>query len=349
KQGIHNINIHNGIFQGESGGRFRYHFRVSSFVTIPDDSLIEIVTKMKRIKGYILSAAGLDIFVALDEYIGEDVIEAKLQSAPYYLLELLKKKLEEVKDNKFKINYDISMKLFDKIESKTGRSYDFELYNIGEIPNERQKEAVAASLGNEITFIWGPPGTGKTKTLARIAEALIKKNKRVLILSHTNVAVDKALYFFSRVVNNTEEFQEGKFIRFGTSQLPELDQITQVNINEIRKSKAEPYLNELEKLSTQKKDFDLQLNKCESILQDYYKMENLIDELASIDKTKKELMSRKNYYSKKIEDNENKTINLENDIERYNSYGKLMRFFTGLNYEKLTKNNLFTKGETENL
>jgi len=349
KRGVHDIVVRNGIFQGESGGRFKYHFRVSNLVTIPDDSPIEIVTKMNRVKGYILSVEGLDLFIALDEFIGEEIVEAKLQSAPYYLLELLKNKLEEVKSNKVNFFFDTSMKLFNKIKNKTGRLYDFVFYDVGDSPNDKQREAIAASLGNEVTFIWGPPGTGKTKTLARIVEVLVKKNKRILILSHTNVAVDKALQFVSQVVSNMEEFQEGKFIRFGASQLPELDEIAQVNINEIRKRKAEPYLNELGKLSSKKSDLEFELNECESILQNYYTRNNLINELASIDNVLEELASRKNSYLKRMEDNKNKSIAIEKDIERYNYYGKIRRFFSGLNLETLIKNKISLQTETENL
>lgn len=348
KRGVHDIIIWNGIFRGESGGRYKYHFRVSNLVTIPDDSPIEVVTKTNRVRGYILSAEGLDLIVALDEFIGEEIVEAKLQSAPYYLLELLKNKLKEVKNNRVEFYFNTSMKLFNRVNSRTSRLYDFDFYDIGEPPNDKQREAVAASLGNEITFIWGPPGTGKTKTLARIVESLVKKKKRVLILSHMNVAVDKALQYVSQVVSNMEEFQEGKFIRFGTSQLPELDEIEQINIDEIRKRKAKPYLEELEKLSNERSDLDFELNECESLLQDYYTREDLTNELASINKVVEESENRKSSYLKKIEDNKNKIIAIENDIERYNSYGKIRRFFSGLDLEILTKDKISLQGQIDN-
>ena len=57
-------------------------------------------------------------------------------------------------------------------------------------------------MKNDVTFIWGPPGTGKTYTLAQIAIKCIENNERVLIISHSNVAVDGAI---ERIVKNLEE------------------------------------------------------------------------------------------------------------------------------------------------
>jgi len=59
--------------------------------------------------------------------------------------------------------------------------------------NEAQEQAVRTVLGSEMTLIWGPPGTGKTHTIAHAVRELVHMDKKVLILSHTNIAVDNAL------------------------------------------------------------------------------------------------------------------------------------------------------------
>src|SRR5208283_4397008 len=48
--------------------------------------------------------------------------------------------------------------------------------------------------GSSLTYIWGPPGTGKTYTIAHLVTALIEAGERVLVSSHTHAAVDQALY-----------------------------------------------------------------------------------------------------------------------------------------------------------
>ena len=59
--------------------------------------------------------------------------------------------------------------------------------------NEAQLEAIRMSMNRRTTFIWGPPGTGKTATLGYIIANYLKNGKKVLFVSNTNRAVDVGL------------------------------------------------------------------------------------------------------------------------------------------------------------
>lgn len=55
-----------------------------------------------------------------------------------------------------------------------------------------QRKAFRAALDNDITFIWGPPGTGKSFTLASIIRALYYlEDERTAVCCVSNVAVDQ--------------------------------------------------------------------------------------------------------------------------------------------------------------
>ncbi len=59
--------------------------------------------------------------------------------------------------------------------------------------NDSQKEAVQMALSsNGLFLIQGPPGTGKTQVIAEISAQLAKSNRKVLIASQNNKAVDNA-------------------------------------------------------------------------------------------------------------------------------------------------------------
>ena len=64
---------------------------------------------------------------------------------------------------------------------------------VDDLRNAAQKDAIEKSLKNNILYVWGPPGTGKTATLGYIVANLLNQNKRVLFVSNTNRAVDVGL------------------------------------------------------------------------------------------------------------------------------------------------------------
>ena len=59
--------------------------------------------------------------------------------------------------------------------------------------NTSQKEAIEKALNQKVTFFWGPPGTGKTKTMGALAASLIRNGKRVLLTALSNMALDQLL------------------------------------------------------------------------------------------------------------------------------------------------------------
>ncbi len=64
---------------------------------------------------------------------------------------------------------------------------------VDELRNEAQSNAIEKAVKNNILYVWGPPGTGKTATLGFIVANLLREKKRVLFVSNTNRAVDVGL------------------------------------------------------------------------------------------------------------------------------------------------------------
>ncbi|NSW79904.1 MAG: AAA family ATPase [Chthonomonadetes bacterium] len=95
-----------------------------------------------------------------------------------------------------------------------------------ERPNAEQRVAINRSVQFPVLFVWGPPGTGKTTTLAWIAEACLRRGESVLLVSNTNVAVDRALTKLLDAVGTDSEWvrrvAQGAVLRLGVSELPEL-------------------------------------------------------------------------------------------------------------------------------
>lgn len=86
--------------------------------------------------------------------------------------------------------------------------------------DESQFEAFQAALDKDITFIWGPPGTGKSYTLSAIIMALHQmKGERTAVCCLSNVAVDQLV---NKVVDIIEVHEpnmaRGEFYRAGRTQ-----------------------------------------------------------------------------------------------------------------------------------
>lgn len=64
--------------------------------------------------------------------------------------------------------------------------------SLGDVKGQVRK-TIEQACGSSVTFIWGPPGTGKTYTIANLVMVLMKQGERVLVTSHTHAAVDQAL------------------------------------------------------------------------------------------------------------------------------------------------------------
>lgn len=83
-------------------------------------------------------------------------------------------------------------------------------------PNKEQKQAIELIFNSHATYVWGPPGTGKTKaTLATCAINYIKNDKRILIVAPTNVALEQVSEGVLTILDEMG-FERQKFIRLGT-------------------------------------------------------------------------------------------------------------------------------------
>lgn len=82
--------------------------------------------------------------------------------------------------------------------------------------NEAQHESLIKSLQNQVLYVWGPPGTGKTSTLGFIMANYLVKRNRVLFAANTNRAVDVGLSSALEALTAVEkEHLEEKITRYG--------------------------------------------------------------------------------------------------------------------------------------
>jgi cellulose biosynthesis protein BcsQ len=100
-----------------------------------------------------------------------------------------------------------------------------------------QARFVGEGLANDVTWLWGPPGTGKTTALAHLLDALSRRGDRVLFVANTNAAVDTALVRYAGVC---ELYALGEVVRVGPASLREVDELpVPVTLDQIQARQGE--------------------------------------------------------------------------------------------------------------
>lgn len=137
--------------------------------------------------------------------------EFKLIIYPWFLYERLITVLEALPDQKNNA-IEMGLTLFGKIEPA---SQPVPLKRNHSMLNHSQRLAVQRCASSNLTFVWGPPGTGKTTTLARIVLETLSQGKRILVTSTTNAAVDQALKSLVDLPEVEPFMEQGQILRFG--------------------------------------------------------------------------------------------------------------------------------------
>ncbi|MBY0121729.1 AAA domain-containing protein [Bacillus sp. S/N-304-OC-R1] len=185
-------------------GPYSYYFDTAISLRIPVGSSIKLEWGTMKSSGKVLSSEGRGIILALEHSFGDLIPEAYLLHDPWELLEQLIERLDEIKKSKQK-RLRVQRLMNPSMETKH--------------PEEKIKsnvhELVLRSKYNPATFVWGPPGTGKTYTLARTASNKYMQKKKVLILSHSNQAVDVLMSEVTDFLKKKKKFSEGDVLRYG--------------------------------------------------------------------------------------------------------------------------------------
>src|SRR5947209_2344677 len=201
-----------GQFMRQDGPYFVYVFSTESILGIIDDAPTEVEVAGQRVAGYIVSVQGTEVVVGIEHDFGLVIQEACLITERWRLLQDLKNRFEQVLAGQRTINTCLAQKLFEMTAQRQvgTSSAQLSLPTPTHTPNADQQKAVRKALGSEIGFIWGPPGTGKTDTIGFLAVALLTRNQRILVVSHTNIATDNAIQSVAKLLKPSPLYQEGK-------------------------------------------------------------------------------------------------------------------------------------------
>jgi hypothetical protein len=221
-------------------GIYTYLFEMETELHLPDDApvVVEAAGGLRAV-GSVLSCEDFQILLLLDRDLNDKVSSAYLMVEPWKLLEALDKKMNYLNPNINKLAIKI-------MEEGPDLSTDTDIANV-----PKGQPAVEHKLKtDDIVTVWGPPGTGKTYTMAKIANSYIAQGKSVLIVSHSNVSVDGVIKQVVKMLGTDKQsiLEDGKILRFGYVRDDELSQNPYATSFNYALSKCDSYARQLEHL-----------------------------------------------------------------------------------------------------
>ncbi len=213
---VNALYLKNGLLVQQQPGVFVYRFDSNYVSKVDLDYQFDVLIGRDNYLGRLVALTPESIDIGLTENLGQTIGRAEISIGNYHLLEKLKDKLLEDKDRP-----SLGDELIGVKSPRESSNLDLaNLEQIGSGLNQYQREALNFVDRNNITYIWGPPGTGKTQTIASIIESLISNNLNALLLSHTNIATDEALLKVARQFRGRQNtaLDDGRVVRVGKIQ-----------------------------------------------------------------------------------------------------------------------------------
>lgn len=168
-----------------------YRFSVEYIPMLPADAPCKLFIEKEQFDVTVVSLDENFIIISSKNPLPSTIEKARLENGSTVLMERLIRCIEENSYNINNIGYNMFFQNGTIYRSRKLFSYNDLDLSIKSTP--AQNRAITAALTNDITYIWGPPGTGKTTVIGQIIYELYKHNRSVLVVSHTNTAVDGAI------------------------------------------------------------------------------------------------------------------------------------------------------------
>lgn len=197
------------VFDGKRveirGGQYIYCFEAEDEMNIPDGSTITIWLGSEDFSqiGSVVSCEDFTVVISTPNNLGNVVPSIEFSVEPWKLLDLLGDRLLKIANHPSPI--------VKQLVTGNSKALDHNRRDIA----KGQDVAIKMSLNQPITFIWGPPGTGKTETLARIALEHMLLEHSVLMVSYSNVSVDGAIARVRKISRKDKKYH--KFVKAGVA------------------------------------------------------------------------------------------------------------------------------------
>jgi hypothetical protein len=197
------------IDSGDTDHSYRFHARQRNGIRAGEavHVLVDDVEAMAVVAA-VRDQAQVDL--AIDRNVGITVPHAMLVRDDSFLLHALRERLRDARRGSIPFNWGLARSLIDPVLWTTPTGIGPRLGRL----NHEQMLAVTGMAAPGVVVVWGPPGTGKTETMAAGALQAWERGQALFLLANTNVAVDNLLLAFLDLVAGGSP-QDGAVVRYG--------------------------------------------------------------------------------------------------------------------------------------
>lgn len=166
------------------GSDLWYRFNVEYVPSLPADTPCKLVIGKDQFDVTVISFEENSIVISTKTPLPDTIGKARLENGATVLMERLIKCIEE--------NAEKENPAGNRMMPPDGRVYAAKkIFEYSDLTLQSgntlsQNNAIVSALSSDITYIWGPPGTGKTTVIGQIIDELYKHDRSVLVVSHTN-------------------------------------------------------------------------------------------------------------------------------------------------------------------
>ncbi len=204
--------IRNGRLQHRAG---RTSYFLFDCQPIPDhileDTHPSLLVNDQRHPCRVVGFSKEGLALALDTELQPEIPQAHLSFDSIKLLEALDKRLVQILRQPADFNPALALKAFQP--DAVPRFVDSPAIAAPPCLNTEQAAAFARALQDDLLFVLGPPGTGKSELISALAQAFLHLGQRILICSPTNSAIDHIL---DLVLDKMLDCPPGTIVRVGS-------------------------------------------------------------------------------------------------------------------------------------
>lgn len=257
------IELRNGRYVGTAGSLDLWVFEGDdTFPAMPETPASISIRGGEPMEARVVAVDDRDYVIGLVDELPDDVPLARLSLEPWFIYAALRDRLAAFGE-------DVpGLALAESLIDIADQPDDVASEPIAPIPGEslsaEQRSVAGKAMLPGLRFVWGPPGTGKTATLAATVRALVENGQRVMILAHANAAVDVAMVRVAEMCHDHPMLFAGRILRVGTPHLPAAREHEYINPDEIIRRRSPALVDQRDQLIVRRRNIAKLLRSADS-------------------------------------------------------------------------------------